>query len=198
MAELLTVMAKAIEDLGRLGGCTALVGGFAFGLRVRPRMTKDIDLAVAVADDAAAEQLVAQLLRNGYRVGALVEQVSSQRLATVRLCMPNSTSSAPDLDLLFATCGIEADIVAAATPMRLDPIGAVRVARSGHLIAMKCLAESERRPQDRVDLQALVELATADELALAATAIRAITAAGYARGKDLQAVLDGYIARRPR
>ena len=72
------------------------------------------------------------------------------------------------------------------------------MARSGHLIAMKCLAESERRPQDRVDLQALVELATADELALAATAIRAITAAGYARGKDLQAVLDGYIARRPR
>lgn len=198
MADLMTVMATAIEDLGRLGGRVALVGGFAFGLRVRPRMTKDIDLAVAVADDAAAEQLVGQLLRNGYRLGALLEQVSNQRLATVRLCMPRSTSSAPDLDLLFATCGIEADIVAAATPMRLDPVGTVRVARIGHLIAMKCLAESERRLQDRVDLQALVELATADELKLAAIAIRAITAGGYARGKDLQAVLDGYVARRPR
>ena len=36
----------------------ALVGGLAVGVRGEPRMTRDVDLAVAVADDAGAEDVV--------------------------------------------------------------------------------------------------------------------------------------------
>jgi hypothetical protein len=50
----------------------ALVGGFAVSARVEPRFTRDIDLAVAVEDDAAAESLVRQLMGEGYALFASV------------------------------------------------------------------------------------------------------------------------------
>jgi len=39
----------------------ALVGGLAVSVRTEPRFTRDLDLAVAVADDRAAEDLVHRL-----------------------------------------------------------------------------------------------------------------------------------------
>jgi hypothetical protein len=75
---------------------------------------------------------------------------------------------------------------------------ALPVARIEHLIAMKVLSESAVRANDRSDLHVMVAAATEEELERCRTALHRIARLGYARGKDLQAVLDGYIARRPR
>lgn len=56
-------------DLGKRDVRWALAGGFAVSARSEPRFTRDVDVAVAVADDAAAESLVHSLLSEGYRVG---------------------------------------------------------------------------------------------------------------------------------
>ncbi len=41
--------------LGRLGLRWALIGGLAVAVRAEPRFTRDVDLAVAVADDRELE-----------------------------------------------------------------------------------------------------------------------------------------------
>lgn len=154
-SELIAVLRTALADLGRAGADSALVGGLAVSLRTRPRTTKDVDLAVAVADDHEAERLVGQLLRRGYRPAAILEHEVTGRLTTARLYLPRSDATGPDLDLLFISCGIESEIVHAATVETLGDLESVRVARVGHLIAMKVLAEGEHREHDRADLRAL-------------------------------------------
>ena len=49
------------------------------------------------------------------------------------------------------------------------------------------------RPQDLVDLRALLRVAADRDLELARTALAAITARGYHRGRDLDADLDGLL-----
>lgn len=44
----------------------ALVGGLAVSVRTEPRFTRDLDLAVAVSDDHAAEALIHQLHAAGF------------------------------------------------------------------------------------------------------------------------------------
>ena len=64
------------------------------------------------------------------------------------------------------------------------------VARLGHLIALKVLARDDRtRPQDRVDLAALLTRADAAALAEARESLTLITRRGFQRGRDLLAAL---------
>ena len=93
---------KAAEDLTGLGQRWAIVGGFAVSARAEPRFTRDVDIAVAVANDNAAESLVGRLLTRQNRLLASAEQDAVGRLATVRLGTPQipprtswSTSSLP-------------------------------------------------------------------------------------------------------
>ena len=80
------------------------------------------------------------------------------------------------------------DIVAA-EPMAFLRAATMRVARTGHLVALKVLSRDDAiRPQDLVDLRALVKVASQEELALARQAIESITARGYHRGRDLSPV----------
>lgn len=92
----------ALSDCGRQ---FALVGGLAVSMRSEPRFTKDVDLAVSVADDADAEQVVHSLLQIGYSVLASLEQIATGRLATIRLRPPVEGSEIV-VDLLFASCEI--------------------------------------------------------------------------------------------
>ncbi|MDQ3974794.1 MAG: hypothetical protein M3276_10810 [Actinomycetota bacterium] len=62
----------------------------------------------------------------------------------------------------------------------------VPLARTGHLLALKLLARDQRRPQDDVDVQALLEIAGPAELELATDAIGLIMRRGANRGRDLQ------------
>lgn len=179
-------------DLAHLGVSWALVGGLAVSARAEPRTTRDVDVAVAVEDDAGAEALVRGLQATGqYRLVSVVEQTSAGRLATARLRGPGGVM----VDLLFASSGIEAEIAACAETFDLVPGLPIPVARLGHLIALKVLARDDReRPQDFDDLRALLREATGSELARGREAVRKIEARGFARGRDLSAAVEAMIA----
>ena len=78
--------------------------------------------------------------------------------------------------------------------MFLIPGLIVPVARAGHLVAMKILAEGPARPQDAMDLQALVTGMAATDRATALEAIARIEAVGAHRGKQLRAEAERWLA----
>ena len=185
---------RAVADLQSLHAEFALVGGLAVSIRTEPRNTRDVDCAVAVKSDHQAEELVAALLARGYRMLAQVEQESVRRLATIRLTPPGEPGST--LDLLFSSSGIEAEIVAQAETLTVLPDIDCKVAALGHLIALKVLARDDlRRPQDRVDLVALLGAARTEDLEVARRAAALIAQRGFARDKpDLSRELERTIA----
>lgn len=182
---LAVALRRACEDLAAVGVSFALVGGLAVSARAEPRLTRDVDFAVRVEDDSAAEHLVRALAARGYRVGALVEHEAAKRLATIRLRTPDGRLV---VDLLVASCGIEDEIVRAAQRLEILPGLRVPVARTGHLIAMKLLAMDDRqRPQDYDDVLALLAVASAGERRRVGVAVAEIAARGFARRRDLPA-----------
>jgi hypothetical protein len=177
-------------DLTEIRLSFALVGGLAVSARTEPRFTRDADLAVAVATDAEAEALIHELRARDYRIEAIVEQEAVGRLATARLT-PSTALRTPVIDLLFASSGIEAEVVAEAESIELLPTLTMGVARTGHLIALKVLSRDDiRRPQDLVDLRALLRVASRDELQRARDALALILDRGYHRGRDLVSEID--------
>lgn len=181
---------RAIRDalLGRQ--CRhALVGGLALAVRAEPRFTRDVDLAVKVDDDRHAESLVWHLRDLGYRAVASVEHEVVKRLSTVRLASPEG----PIVDLLFASSGIEPEIVERATSIDVPSVGDIRVTRAEELLAMKILSMRERRLQDRVDALKLLEVADVDLEAVRQN-LALITERGFHRDQDLfvklQSLLD--------
>jgi len=179
-------LTRVHADLTALEVPYALVGGLAVSARANPRLTRDVDVAVTAKTDETAEQYVSSLVGRRYRVVTTVEQTKTGRLATVRLKSPHETLV---VDVLFASSGIEPEIVEAAEILEVLPGLAMPVARSGHLIAMKLLARDDReRPQDLDDIRALLEVATPADRRLVTTAIGQITRRGYARGRDLRAL----------
>jgi len=177
-------------ELNQMGRAWALVGGVAVSARAEPRFTRDIDLALAVADDADAEALVHALVARGYRIMASLEQESVGRLATVRLEAPGEGSEGVVVDLLFASSGIEPELVQAADVLDVFPGFPVRVARGGHLLAMKLLSKGPRRPQDAVDIAALLRRTEAADLEDARAMCELVVRRGYGRGRDLVGLLE--------
>ena len=170
----------------------ALVGGLAVSARAEPRTTRDVDVAVATANDAAAEALVFSLGTEGWEVAAAVEQDAMGRLATIRLRPPfDRRSRGVVVDILFASSGIEPEIAHEAERLEVLPGLVVPVARLGHLIALKVLARDDRtRPRDAEDLRGLFAEASDVELDLARAALGRISALGFGRGRDLTADLN--------
>lgn len=171
-------------DLDALEVGWAIVGGLAVSARAEPRTTRDVDVAVAVATDAAAERLLLELQGRGYSVRAVVEHDVAGRLATTRLFAARQ----PELlvDLLFASSGIECEIVERADRLEILPEFVVAVASVGHLLALKVLARDDRtRPQDLDDIRALLAVANEHDLEEARLALRLIERRGYARGRHL-------------
>ena len=154
-------------------------------IRVDPRFTRDVDLAVAVQDDAVAEALVADLRAEGYTLRLSLEQQALGRLAAVRLLPPGEADEGIVIDLLFTSCGIEPEICGDAERLEIVPGLTVPVAQTGHLVAMKLLALEPDRPQDGVDLRALVSHLSETERRRASDAVARIEACGANRGKAL-------------
>lgn len=130
--------------------------------------------------------------RNGFLVETVIQQRSSGRLATARLCRGPKE---PIVDLLFAASGIEPEVAACATTMSVlkHP---VPVATVGHLIAMKLVStDDDRRPHDRSDLLELARVADEAEWSRAEIAVRLITERRFHRGRDLAAALEEWRAR---
>jgi hypothetical protein len=124
---------RIAQDLQGTGRSWALVGGLAVSARAEPRTTRDVDLAVAVSGDREAESLVFRLQTLGYSVLAVLEQGATGRLATVRFRPPQEKEGGVLVDLLFASSGIEPEIVSAAEDLDILPNLRVPVARLSHL-----------------------------------------------------------------
>jgi hypothetical protein len=192
-----TALRQIHTDLTDAHVSFALVGGLAVSARTEPRFTRDADLVVAVANDDEAETLVHDLRARDYVIEGVVEQNAVGRLATVRLTR-SSTRQGPVVDLLFASSGIEAEIVAEAEPVELLPGLTIGVARTGDLIALKVLSRDDvQRPQDLMDLRALLRVASPAELARARALLALITARGYQRGRDLTSGLEELLPAPP-
>lgn len=190
MTSLDAVLRGIGAELARARVPFALVGGLAVSVRTEPRFTRDADLAVAVATDAEAESLIHNLRARGYDIEAIVEQEAVGRLATARLAL-FAEPRGPVVDLLFASSGIESEVVASAEPIDLLPHLRMGVARTGHLIALKVLSRDDvGRPQDLVDLRALLRVASPAEIARARHALSLIQSRGYHRGRDLASEMD--------
>lgn len=171
----------------------ALIGGFAVSARAEPRFTRDIDICVLVADDTDAEATVMRLRRLGYEVESLIEHEYVDRLATVRMRPP--VSGGILVDLLFASSGIEPEIIQQAERVELVPGLALPIARSAHLVALKLLARDDTtRPQDSADLIALRQVLTEDDEADLRRLVRMVVERGYHRDRDLVALAETYIA----
>lgn len=172
----------------------ALVGGFAVSARTEPRFTRDVDVAVIVADDTAAEGLIRSLTASGYALEALVEQDDVGVLATARLVSTGSAVGGVVVDLLFATAGIEAETVGHAEVLEILPDVRMPVALTGHLIALKLLSRDDlTRPQDAADLLALAAVLRPRDEEIARAAVAMIEQRGFARGRPLGALLETYL-----
>ncbi len=153
----------------------ALVGGLAVSAHAETRFTRDVDLAVAVETDDEATELIFSLQSEGYRTLQTVEHEAQHRLATVSMTL--GSGAAPLVtDLLFAMSGIEAEVVRDAERIEVLPGVIIPVASSSHLIALKVLSRDDtERPQDRMDLIALLREATDADIDSARSALGLIT-----------------------
>jgi hypothetical protein len=178
-------LADVCRALVLCGRRFALVGGLAVSVRAEVRFTRDVDLVVLVADDAEAESLIYELRSAGYSAVASVEHETRHRLSTVRLMSPSGVK----VDLLFASSGIEQEIVDGATPIDLGSAGIIPVASAEELLAMKILSMTDTRLQDRIDAQQLLQFTPELDLSVVRERLNRITERGYAREQDLPAKL---------
>ena len=185
MTPLEEIIRAVASELDGAGVPFAVIGGLAVSVRTEPRSTRDADLAVSVASDAAAEALVFRLLAAGFAVDSVLEHDTAARLATVRISR-QGTERGPVVDLLFASSGIEPEVTVGAERLEVLPGFQVPIARTGHLIALKLLSRDDtNRPQDVIDLHALIGTASDVERDRARQAVALIEARGFNRGRNL-------------
>lgn len=130
-------------------------------------------------------------MQRGWSIDDQFEQEETKELATIRFCHWKHKDIL--VDLLFASSGIETEVVQLAEYIEVFPNINVRVARIGHLIALKLLSETKRRSQDTTDLNKLLEEANIEEIELAKEACSLITERGYHRGRDLLKRLQAHL-----
>jgi hypothetical protein len=181
--KLADALARLKQDLEAQGARFAVVGGLAASVRGEVRFTRDIDVAVAVQDDAEAEHCVFALGRRGYSVLATVEHDTAGRLATARLRNPDGVVC----DLVFSTSGIEREVVDSAEPVEVLPSVFVSTAAAEPLLAMKVLSATPQRPQDLADIHAILRENPALDVATVVKLLGFIEQRGYARGQSLLA-----------
>ncbi len=170
----------------------ALVGGIAVSFRAIERTTKDVDFAIAVSNDLEAENQIRSLISLGYKVDTLLEQSGTGRLSTVRLL--NGQDDIVYVDLLYASCGIEKEIVDSSELIEIFPAVTVNVASLPALIAMKVLsANNTTRMQDLLDIKALLLESSPNEREQARYFLNLITDRGFNRKKNLLRDLEEYI-----
>lgn len=187
MTRLEEALIRLHTDLTDLGVRWALVGGLALAARGVLRMTFDLDVVIAVRGDSEAEALVSDLRARGYATGDLLQQEAVDRLATARLTAPGEGEGGLIVDLLFASSGVEPEVVEAAETLEVLPGFELPVATTAHLIALKLLAA---RPQDLADAGLLLKNATAMDLQNTREALELISRRGFDRKKDLAEVFS--------
>ena len=159
----------------------AVVGGLAASARGEARFTRNIDIVVAVSNDEEAKTVVFRLTQHGYHMLATIEQDATHRLATARL----QHGAGVICDLIFATSGIEHEIVNGADGLELFDEKLVPTASAEALIAMKVLSSTDQRPRDLGDIAAILRSNPELDHGLVRRLLEAIASRGFARGQDL-------------
>jgi predicted nucleotidyltransferase len=197
MTRLETALRLTAEGLRETRLGWAVVGGLAVSARAEPRTTRDVDIAVAVDGDVEAEVALYRLQVRGFAVVSVVEQAARHRLATARLRSSDQRIRGILVDLLFASSGIESELVERAEEIEIVPGLSVPVARTGHLLALKALARNDRdRQQDLDDIRALLREATIEDLDEARASVRLIEERGFARGRRLSEEFEVLVAEK--
>jgi hypothetical protein len=117
----------------------------------------------------------------------LLEDRASGRLAGFRLVASGADPYALQqegllIDLLFASSGVENEIVAAAEELEVIAGISLPVALTGHLLALKVLAG---RPKDLEDCRVLLRHCTPADRNLALQTLDLISRRGFDQGKSL-------------
>jgi predicted nucleotidyltransferase len=181
-----------VGDLAALEVDFALIGGLAVSARTQPRFTQDIDVAIAVRSDVAAERVVRHLRERGYTPGNPLEHEESGRLVMVPVEFPPDIAPGITADLCFSLSGVEAEIVGHADLVELPGFQRLPVAQTGHLLVLKLLAGRE---QDRPDIVRLAASCGDDDAELARRTAELIERRGFHRGKDLSRLVEDSLAR---
>ncbi len=132
MTSVESALRRAVADLNGLKARWALIGGLAVSARTIPRFTKDLDFAVAVADDGEAEGMVHRLQSRDYAPVEVLEQDYVKRLSGVRMAHGGSdvvtvpVATTPHLIALKVLAGRSQDLtdlgylIPSASPAELD------------------------------------------------------------------------------
>jgi hypothetical protein len=132
-------------------GTGMIIGGVAVIARGVARVTRDVDVSVAIASGEGLASLVA-----GFGRHALVPRIEDA-LAFARTCQVLLLRHAPsgvDVDVSIAWLPFELEALAAAEQVRLSGID-VPIARAEDLVIYKSVAW---RPQDQQDVERLLTL----------------------------------------
>ncbi len=115
----------------------------------------------------------------------------SDRLASFRLAPPGEQPTGIVVDLLFASSGIEKEVVSHAEAIELIEGLVIPTAQIGHLIALKVLSrDDENRPQDIADLRQLIKSSTTKDIELAKASAELIVSRGFHRNRDVGSDLE--------
>ena len=188
---LVQTLTQVNTQLSELCDGWALVGGLAISTRCEPRFTHDLDLAISVQSNEHAELLTFRLIQRGAQMRFILNQDQQSQLSMVRIILGSSAPS--PVDLLFASSGIEAEVVAAASLLEVFPDLIVPVASIAHLTALKLLSVSPKRMKDLADLSALGAVATEADRQITGEACALITRRGFHRGIDLIARYERWL-----
>lgn len=191
MRQLQDVVRSVVEWFAANQVQFALIGGLAVSFRTIERFTKDLDLVIAVESDEQAERYVRELTRIGLYVDRLLEQAKHGRIATVR--MSHGSENGVLVDLLFASSGIEAEIIASAEPVEIFDGLTVPIASVAGLLALKTLSvDPVKRPQDVIDIRNLLIESNEQDIVETIRLLRLVQSRGYHRGKDLLSEFNRY------
>jgi len=177
----------------------ALVGGLAVSVWTEPRFTRDLDFTISVESDDEAETAARHLITAGYHVAIELDNRRTGRLATLRHVPPGTLLHTDDdrnhhqlyIDLLFDHCGIEQETVRDALECEIAPAVFAPVARLPHLVAMKCLAAANpHRMQDRLDIVAMLRIASSTDIKHAQQFVKLIVQRGYSVDHPIEQLFD--------
>ena len=194
MIRLFQELARLDQELRALELPWALVGGLAVSMRGEARTTRDIDIALVTRDDREAETIIRRLQERGYRLESLREQKETGRLAMSRLLVPGGEKEGLLVDLFFAFSGIERKVVAAATPLELEPGLQIPVATLADLLVLKTLAN---RGRDRDDFAVLLRYATPADIEEARRSLERLPGEGVGRPGDPLETFEELLSRGP-
>ncbi len=144
-----------LEQLQATGVPHALIGAAARNAWAPPRLTTDLDVAIA-ADRSIYDAVVAALARLGYAAVAAHRADPDDDVPAVTL-FRNEDAAAPyrQVDVLVAGTAFEREAIDRAVTMALGDVS-VRVVTREDLIIYKLIAW---RPRDRLDIQDVLSTA---------------------------------------